>query len=78
MLHCPCTMPFCMCTMSFNSATVIAPTLLHGEWGHSAQSVVQGHIVHGAWAWIIGHHYTSPACCLSADSVRMGRIVKLM
>ena len=35
----------------------IAPTLLHGEWGHSAQSVVQGHIVHGAWAWIIdmGH-----------------------
>ena len=32
----------------------IAPTLLHGEWGHSAQSVVQGHMVHGAWAWIIG------------------------
>ena len=56
----------------------IAPTLLRGEWGHSAQSVVQGHIVHGAWAWIIGHHYTSPACCLSADSVRMGHIVKLM
>ena len=26
----------------------------------------------------IGHHYTSLACCLSADSVRMGRIVKLM
>ena len=24
------------------------------------------------------HHYTSLACCLSADSVRMGRIVKLM
>ena len=24
------------------------------------------------------HHYTSSACCLSADSVCMGRIVKLM
>ena len=24
------------------------------------------------------HHYTSSACCLSAVSVRMGRIVKLL
>ena len=44
----------------------IASTLLHGEWGHSAQSMVQGHMVHCTWAWGMDYriivHRSHPSC----------------
>ena len=41
-------------------------TLLRGEWGHSAQSMVQGHKVHCTWAWGMDYriivHRSHPSC----------------
>ena len=54
----------------------IAPILLCGEWGHSAQSMAQGHMVHGAWGWIIGMGHgvwlTGSWCTGATHTARQG------
>ena len=54
----------------------IAPTLLRGEWSHSAQSVPQGHMVHGAWAWIIGmgHRVCLTGLWCTGPPVLLGKV----
>ena len=65
MHHAPCTMLRCPCNMPHANCD-IASTLLHGEWGHSAQSMVQGHKVHCTWAWGMAYriivHRSHPSC----------------